>query len=641
MDDNTYSDQSLDAETSAGGDVTQPAPAQPGQDDAQRRRNTVEEVRKWLARRTVAEKYREQVATKFRWKDFVNQYKGQFVLTNGQVDIQINPLNFPFAYIKTEIPALSLRDPKIKVNPKRAGSIESAKILEVALNYLWRSKKVKRQNTKNIVDAKTVGHSWFKTGYTGKTGTVEIGNGLTIETIDSEDFFGYRVPWDCITFSPGSIDPPHDCAWICHDVWAPMEDVKANPRYKNTDQLKAQTKRPVYNNNVNNAEIPNDFDEPMVCLYEFWDMKNQRVFTLSNGVDAYLEEPKPWPYEMKGFPFSYLSFNPINDEPYGIPDIYMFEPQVIEIMKIRAMELDHLKRFNRQIITTPSNLSPEQKDSFMLGVTGNVVEALEPEKVFPVPYPPIQQDAYAVEERLKEDMINISGQSPQERGGTQKTSTRSFSELELIAQGAKNRRADQVDTFEDFVEDVGAKLMALLQQFADVPYFVRVTGKEPQEVMQAIQSRPSAQMEGSVTNAQGFTFTKEDIQGEYDLEVVAGSTIPLDKQNTQSILMQTLELAPKLGALPGGPVVGGVGRMLVESLDMPELLRYFDQEAQAQAAQKKEQSQMQETAMEMEVAKEASKRQIDAEKVATKQSDVILKAMEVLKPEPKKPGEKK
>ena len=78
---------------------------------------------------------------------------------------------------------------------RRKGSSHplSAKILEKAINYIWRTKKVKRENKKNILDVLLVGHSWFKTGYTGKFGTIEDANGKQFEFIESEDFFGYTV----------------------------------------------------------------------------------------------------------------------------------------------------------------------------------------------------------------------------------------------------------------------------------------------------------------------------------------------------------------------------------------------------------------------------------------------------------------
>lgn len=595
--------------------------------------NRTEDVRSWFARRKRAQDLQKKTSERYRWKTFIEEYKGHFAgLTNGAADIQINPLNFVFAYIKTEIPALYLRDPHIKINPKKGSSIESAKILEMALNYIWRKKKVKRENKKNILDALTVGHSWFKTGYTGQFGTVEDGNGNTIRTIESEDFFGYRVPWENIVFDPDAIDPPYDCKWIMHTVWVPLDDARNNPRY-NDNRLKLMPMSKRDKTALVKDESEEDFDVPTVALIETWDFRKKRKFTISEGLNDYVEDPAPDPYHMPNSLFTYLNFNPANDDPYGLPDVYMFEPQILELTKLRAMMLDHIKRFNRQLLTTPQNFTQEMKDQLALGVTGALIEASDPTKVLPLPYPQIQTDIYAIEERIKEDMINISGQSPQERGATQKTTTRTFRELAQIARGAENRRSERIDLVESFVEEIAANFVALLQQFADMPYYVRVTGKPPEEIMAAIQSRPSARMEGAVTDNFGFTFTKEDIQGEFDVEVVAGSTAPLDKDNTIQTVLGVLELLPKIGLPPGSPIYGALGNMLADNLQMPELERAIEEEGVRMMKMAEQQAKVAQEATELQVAKETADTQIKAEREATRQNDTLIKAIQALKPQ--------
>lgn len=594
-----------------------------------------QKVKEWLAKYTAAKKYRNWIASRYRWKDFIDEFKGHFRIANGSADIQINALNYVFAYIKTEIPALYLKNPYLKVNAKKESSIQSARILEEALNYDWKHKRLKKENKKNIFDGKLIGHSWFKSGYTGKFGTVEDGNGDTQEFIESEDFFGYRVPWDSIVFSVDSTDPPHDSSFVAHDVWVDLEDAKANQKYKNTDKLTAQSRKPTnYSNSTSSADNQQyDSEEKKCCLIEFWDKKGTKLFTLSEGVDDYIEEPKDWPYEMRGYPFSYLCFNPVNDEPYGMSDVYMFEHQVLELTKLRAMELDHLKRGNRQF-GYDGQLTQEQRDSIAMGITGNVVENINVDKFKALPYAPFQSDGYLIERSIKEDMINISGQSPQERGATQQTSTRTFRELAQIAKGAENRRAEQIDVVEDFVTDIAQKRIALLQQFADVPYYARITGQNPQEIMQAIASRPSSQQPGAVTTEQGFTFTKEDIQGEFDVEPVPGSTAPMDKNTMISMIIDALQYLPALGVTPGGPVMGAIGRIIADFFQLPELKVAMEQEAQVQQQRAAAQQKQAQEAQQMQVAQQAAQSQIDAENAATKQNSNIVKLLQTFAPQP-------
>lgn len=602
-----------------------------------------DEVQKWLTRISNSEKYRKKIADKYRWAKLIEEYRGYFAGLQDSADIYVPSLNLIFAYVKSEIPSLYLRDPKIKVNPKKGSSVMSSKILEKALNYIWRTKRLKRENKKNVLDGLLVGHSWFKTGYTGKFGTIEDGNGNTFEFIEKEDFFGYRTPYENITFNPDANDPPYDCTWIGHEVWTPLDDVKADKSFQHTESLEASTGGT--NDTINTMPVDErnraDSDISRVKLYEVWDKKGQVVFTITPGCPYYIRPPRKWPYQMKGFPFSFLRLNDDPLCPYGIPDCFMFEPQVIELMKIRAAALDHIKRFNRQLLLAQGHMDPDTKEQFMQGVTGAVLEIRTDGKplsdlVSPIPYPQLQTDMYAVEERIKEDMINVSGQSAQDRGAQQKTSTRTVRELVQIKKGGENRRSDKIDTIEDFVEDIAGNFVALLQQLGDNHFFVAVAGEDASELMQEIANRPSANKPGAITGSNGFTFTKEDIQGEFDFECVAGSTTPLDQEQKIQTLVSAYELAMKSGMLPGGPVQAWFASEFADEFDMPGLKAAMVEEKKVAQKQMEEQAAKADEMQQMQVAKESTELQLKAEREATRQSEVQLRGLEILRPQPAK-----
>ncbi len=593
----------------------------------------------WFKRIHLSKALMEKVAADYTWKDIIDEYHGKYNWSRwGLSDIYIPPLNLIFAYVQTEIPAMVLRDPNIKINPKNEQSINAAKIMEKAINYIWKHHRIKRENTKNITDALLVGHTWFKTGYSGDFGTAEDSNGNRFEFIEKEDFFGYRIPWDCVYFNPDALDPPYDCTWIAHEIWATKENVEKNPLYNQDAVKKLQYSSKKNKDNVTKGTVdyssysPSD-EANLCCIYEIWNKEDGTKFTISPGVSLYLEEPKPWPYEMRGFPFSYLCFNPSPSYPYGIPDVYTFRPQVLELIKVYAMMLDHLKRFNRQLIIKGTPLSADHMAQLKQGVTGAVLnEVASDTTIEAVVYPPIQQDVYAVERLLKEMMINISGQSAAERGASQVTTTRSLGELEMMKEGNKGRRSRKVDLVEDFVEDIAGNLLALLQQFADIPFYVRLTGDEYENVASALASRPSASRPGAVTGPQGFTFTKEDIQGEFDLDVAAGSMTPMDKQGQMSILMQLIPELQQLGVMPGGPVVGSIGALIAESLEMPEVTKAMKEEvALKQQMQKKQEEQSQQMG-DMQLAQSTAEMNIDAANVGIKQNKLVLDAMKHLTP---------
>jgi hypothetical protein len=602
--------------------------------DAQMKEASV--VQKWLMRIDHSKRYKKTASERYHWTGLTEKYRGYFAGLQDSSDIYVPALNYIFAFVKAEIPRLALRDPKISINPKKGSSILSAKILQKAINYLWRTKKIKRENKKNLLDSLLVGHSWFKTGYTGKFGTIEDANGRQYEFVESEDFFGYRVPYDNVFFSPESNDPPYDCKWIAHEVWMSLDEVQENKEFKHTAELSPSIKD---EGNVGDRDPMDSLrrfgpDDRMIKMYEVWDKMKGQTFIITEGCEYYIQAPKEWPYEMRGFPFSFLRLNDDPWCPYGLPDTYMFEPQVLELIKIRAQEIDHIKRFNRQLLLAEGHMTQDAKDQFSQGITGAVLEVQANGRpigdiVTPIPYPSIQTDIYAIEDRIQQDMTRTNGQTITEQGGVQKTATRSLGELNTMNEGASNRREDKIDTIEDFIEDIASNLVALLQQFADMPFYVSVVGDEDMETfMQEVQNRPSAKAKGAVTAASGFTFTKEDIQGEFDFEVVPGSTKPFDSAQKLQTMMQILDSLPKLGIQPG-PVTQYLGTEIASELDMTGFQKAVQDEIemakQRMAAAEKQQDQQ----MQLMAAQNAADIQIKAEREATKQQELQLRAAEL------------
>jgi hypothetical protein len=161
-------------------------------------------------------------------------------------------------------------------------------------------------------------------------------------------------------------------------------------------------------------------------------------------VDEALEEPKEWPYEMRGYPFSFLQFNPVNDEPYGVSDVSMWIYQVLELIKVRSATLDHLKRFNRQVFMQEGNISDDEEEKYKQGITGSIIKVKDIGQIKESPFGALNPDIYNIENKIKDDLVNVSGQTPGERGGSQQTGTRTVKELMVIDDGVKNRRSEQV-----------------------------------------------------------------------------------------------------------------------------------------------------------------------------------------------------
>lgn len=536
--------------------------------------NQASQVDKWRARISAAKTYREKIAKDQAWERFVKEYQGKYELGGIANNMTVIPINLVFAFVHTEIPRLYFRDPYIAVNPKGIGYVKNAKILEVVINYLIQELNVKNELFKCLLDTLLVGHGWLKFGYSGTFGQMVTaedvkGKGKNKKPLDeinefvkSEEIFVLHVPWEDIVFDPTAKDPPYDCHWIAHRIIKPLKSVKESDMYKNTATLKANFKN-------KDGDIKTDIE--FVELWEIHDKDSNCVYVITDGVEDFLRSEAN-PYEMEGLPFSMLKFNPIPGKPYPLSDIALIEPQIMEKIKLRSMQLNHLKRWNRQAFISKGALSDEEKAKFKQGIdgafievevaNGNISQALH------VPqYPTIQAEIFQVEGLIQMDMDTIIGQTQTDRGSKAETRTRTLGEVEIQQAGSLNRSERRKDALEDFLGEVCRKLIQLVKQFQLTPKYAAVTDQlDMGGVEQSLQGRMSGP---------GLFYTKKDVQGDFDVDVKAGSTIPLNKQNRLEALTNVMQLGPAVGITPGGPVAIEVGKELLQELGLKGVEKAF------------------------------------------------------------------
>ena len=555
-------------------------------------------VQMWHDRIKNALKERERVEKEYAWERIGKEIKGEYKKILGSMKgVPIIPVNLAHAFIRTAVPALYFRDPKISVNPLGGKYIERAKILEAVINCKWRKLKMKHEMKKVLQDTLGgPGHGWVKVGYTAEveeTDSSQITDKVqteepeyvTDQILKNENIWAYRVsPYDVVFNNDESIDPPYDCRWIAHRLRKPVETVKK--MFPGNDELKqtyTSGSLPLSKDDPRNANQAKDQNLaggiPMVELWEITDMDTRQIFYVVDGYDKLLAEPRPFPYEFGGFQWSMLRFNPVMDEAYPYSDLYVAEPQLWEIIKLISMALNHIKRFSRQIMVKEGALSETEKTKFEQGIDGAVITVkgdLGPEGPQPIPYPPIQVDLYNILDRLQMLFDTIVGQSSFDRGSTSATKSRTLGEVDVIQRSTGSRSSEKQDILEDFTEEVAEKIIALTKQYVDVPEFVAVTGLDP-AVLNKVLQPPTADMTGKMADATGFSFTREDIQGKYDVSVVAGSMRPLDHERRNDILMQILRFGQAIGLQPNDPASNEIGVELFHNLDMVGVSQAFEQ----------------------------------------------------------------
>jgi hypothetical protein len=584
----------------------------------------------WQARIDFTKTHTEERTRKRGFDRFEDYYRGDY---DKHINIPklgtITKINEVFAYVETDVDNLYIRDPYITINAQNSKSKLPAFIQEQAINGDWRRLKLKQESQKVIPDSDMAGRGWMKIGYkaTGAPGV-----------IDEEDLWAIHIPWRHIIYDPHAVDPPNDCMWICHWYDKSVEWL----RKKYPDKKIEPTKAITVNDNIEKKLLPTDKD--FTTVYEIWDKDTGYKLIYCEGCDEWLEQTKPiqkdsiGPYKIKGYPFYMLKFTKMTGDKDNFPISFVEvqEPQILEKLKLRTIQLEHLKRYGRQMAAKKDTLNEDNKDIYKQGVTGSIVEFEGDIPPVPISYPQLQSDIYAIEDKVDIDRMRVSGQPLNAQGSTMPTRTRTLGEVQNITQGASNRHVAKLDAFEDFMEDVACGLIGLQRQFYDTDRYVRILGRIPQEFLEQLQ-------EEDKFDGVSIKFNKQDIQCDYDLDIKIGSSIPMNKQNRLNTLIQILKFGPALGLTPETQASRAVGKAIFKDLDLQEIEDAYNADLHALEESKRQGPSPQEK-MKMAGQVQALKRgqaDIDLKKVRTQKNKLDIAKDVIELTEGKEKSEKK
>lgn len=516
------------------------------------------DFQRWIKRIDYCKQSSEDANIRRGFERYKQFYRGEYEESLKLANMEIVKINEVYSYVKTCLANLYIRDPYITTNPTNKESVIPALIQEQAINGDWRRLKIKKHIKKAIRESKLVGRAWLKIGYeaSGKEGYIE-----------KEELWGVHVPYDHVLYDLEAVDPPYDCRWICHWYKKSVEylEEKYGVPINATCSLDTKT-----------AKIkPDQMDTDYAIVFEIWDRESGYKLVYCDGYkDDWLEKVEPvkkgciGPYQLDGFPLYMLKW----DDEFGKEDnfplsaIEVIEPQIIEKIKLRSMELNHIKRHSRQIGVKKGSIDGEEMEKYVKGIDGAVIQFEEFPKdcMTPIQYSQMQPEIYAIEDRIDIDRDKISGQSQLEQGAPVATKTRTLGELDRIVKGSGNRKVEEVDVVEDFCEEIAQGLIGLQRQFYDTERYTRITGKIPEKFLSWLQQQ--GKFDGV-----SIKFTKEDIQCKYSLDIKIGSSIPLNKQNRMEMILSSVKYGEAFGLAPNSNAVITLGKAFFRDIDMPEM----------------------------------------------------------------------
>ena len=230
-----------------------------------------------------------------------------------------------------------------------------------------------------------------------------------------------------------------------------------------------------------------------------------------------------------------------------------------------------IKRFNRQLVVQKDTMDKSEENKFKQGLDGAIikVDGIPQQAVYPIPYAQVQPDMYAIENRLDQDYDRASRRPGFRSGVSTPTRTRTLGELNKIEESVVGYVGDEQDTVEEFTEEVARNLLALMRQYLDAGQVARITGDVSELDRQIFKQ--NAELAGGA-----FRFSKKNMAGEYDTEIVKGSMLPLTPQMRINFILQMARFGPAFGLTPESLTAKYMGQAFVQEFEMKDVEKAYE-----------------------------------------------------------------
>lgn len=503
------------------------------------RKSQSEQLGVYRAHLAASKKWRKDEGMDATWRRLVDLYQGKHYDQYSDEDRML--INISFSTVNVIAPAVAVNYPKITVNAVKPDNAANAVIAEAVVNYWWKYRDIKTEFRRAVKDLLIMGHGWMKTGYRfveesavmeeGDNDDPQEGGETTSTTVVVQDSpFAERVsPFD--VFVDSDATSMHDIKWIAQRIRRPVKDVKADKRYNKTAREAVEmmavsrysddpSQRKIYDKNYGYAEI-----------WEYYDVKNRTMCVFTENGDHFLIKPMRMPYAF-GHPFVMLRNYDVPDAFYPIGDLEQIEPLQRELNETRSQMMNHRKRFARKWLYKESAFDQfgrtaleSDADNVMVPVVGD--EALG-NVIAPMPAVISPPEFYNQSEMITRDIERITGLPEFMTGGLPEI-RRTATEVSAIQDAANARTADKLAIVEMAISEVARRMLMLAQQYMTGEQVARLMGKDGEPIW--------------------VTFDREYLEGDFDFEVVGGSTQPHNEAVRRQMALQMVDaMAPFAGA---------------------------------------------------------------------------------------------
>ena len=518
-------------------------------------------------------RWREDMGYDDLWIRMVDLYRGKHWAATTVTNNDLVAVNLAFSTVNVIAPSVAVNYPKIVVSPNEPEDQDRAAFVEAITNYAWRHHDFRKPFQRSVRDFLIFGHGWLKVGWkfveqermlsdeeravmfdeavaeanilatedpalaTELPDDEQIAASIpesAMEVVEDQPFIERISPFDMF------IDPEATCIddaqWICQKVIRPLEEAKKDKRYKASVRKKLSADSRVsptfaYTDRTVQEEYLTEVDR--VAIYEFYNIEENTMAVFSLEADEFLVDPMAMPYAY-GHPFVMLRNYDVPDYFYPMGDLESIESLQLELDMTRTQLVNARKRYARKYLFHERSFGPEGREALEADEDGRLVPVVDENKplsevVIPMPQTPLSPEVYNMSAIIEQDINTVSGVSEYARGQMPEI-RRTATEASIIADAGNARVAEKLAIVELGISECARRVIQVMQQFMTGEQIVRVSARAGADLF--------------------VPYTRDDIVGEYDFSVEAGSTQPInDTVRKQQAVALMNAMAPMIGTI--------------------------------------------------------------------------------------------
>lgn len=532
-----------------------------------------DKVGPYLQRVEDAMKWRRDAKYDDKWAKIVKIYASQYEYPelSGYDDV-VAP-NMLFSTANVIVPSIMVNYPKITVTARKPEDQEAAAVVEAMANYNWEHYNFQEEVRLAVKDFVVLGHGIVKVTWVLReeerelerdewVGQVQQALEEVSEARMQAEMMGINVEFpsddDVIAAVPTRqmvavedhanvervspfdvyIDPDatrlKDARWIAQRMYVPLKEAKDNSVWS------AAARKRLKGAAMSDAKKEYDLlftgeergrDASFAVIWEYYDLTNKKMCVFSEGCDMFLLPPEDIPYVF-GHPYVFGLNYIVPEKLYPIGDLESILPLQMELAFTRTQMVNDRKRFRRMYMYKPEMLGPDGLAA-LLSADDNAMIPIDTDGSFgdalaPIATTALPPEFYNQTAMILDDINLVSGVTEYQRGQVAEV-RRTATEAAMIQDMSNARSSDKLAIIEHMISEIAERCVQLAQEFLTTEQVAKIIGPD-----------------GAAT---WLPYSREEVQGEFDFHVEAGSTQPMNETFRRQSAMQLLDvMAPFISA---------------------------------------------------------------------------------------------